>query len=46
MTISARTKKLIEQIAAPKITLKLAVPTYPALGSVPAQEARRVRSDF
>ena len=40
MTISARTKKLIEQIAAPKITLKLAVPTYPALGSVPAQEAR------
>src|SRR2546423_2454319 len=40
MNISARTKKLIEQIAAPKITLKLAVPTYPALDSVPADEAR------
>jgi hypothetical protein len=41
MTISARTKKLIEQIAAPKITLKLAVPTYPALNSVSAEEARQ-----
>jgi putative DNA primase/helicase len=40
MNISARTKKLIEQIAAPKITLKLAVPTYSAADSVPAEEAR------
>jgi len=33
-------QKLIEQIAAPKITLKLAVPTYSAADSVPAEEAR------
>jgi len=40
MNISARTKELIERIAAPKITLKLAVPTYSAANSVPAEEAR------
>jgi putative DNA primase/helicase len=41
MNISARTKQLIEQIAAPKITLKkVATPTYSAIDSVPAEDAR------
>jgi hypothetical protein len=40
MKISARTKQLIEQIAAPKITLKLAAPTYSAADSVSAETAR------
>jgi hypothetical protein len=43
MKISARTKQLIEQIVAKreKIELRAAAPTYPALDSVPVEEARQ-----
>jgi hypothetical protein len=40
MKISAWTEQLIERIAAPKISLKLAVPTYSAANSVLPEEAR------